>query len=220
MSLPEGWISKVSSSTGEYVRKFSRLSLNYWILGKTYYVNTETQESQWEFPQHPAAANTTKVRCLHLLVKHSGSRRPSSWKESNITRTKDEALEIINSRFLSGVLNLPMYYAFLNSQLPISSVQLLKARGLCCYRVSFPLVYRSLRLWHSKTLYRYQIIPCYLPRYVTVFLIYITDTEPNGVWFSALILDSCFSKFAVNEIFFSAYASQLGFRFIYRVAES
>ncbi|KAA0199760.1 Peptidyl-prolyl cis-trans isomerase [Fasciolopsis buskii] len=79
MSLPEGWISKVSSSTG-----------------KTYYVNTETQESQWEFPQHPAAANTTKVRCLHLLVKHSGSRRPSSWKESNITRTKDEALEIIN----------------------------------------------------------------------------------------------------------------------------
>ncbi|VDP66858.1 unnamed protein product [Echinostoma caproni] len=78
MSLPEGWISKVSSSTG-----------------KTYYVNTITQESQWDLPQHPASSSSGKVRCLHLLVKHSGSRRPSSWKEANITRSKEEALEII-----------------------------------------------------------------------------------------------------------------------------
>ena len=28
-------------------------------------------------------------------MKHEGSRRPSSWKEENITRTKGEALEML-----------------------------------------------------------------------------------------------------------------------------
>ncbi|XP_036804365.1 peptidyl-prolyl cis-trans isomerase NIMA-interacting 1-like isoform X2 [Oncorhynchus mykiss] len=36
-----------------------------------------------------------KVRCSHLLVKHSQSRRPSSWREENITRSKEEALDLI-----------------------------------------------------------------------------------------------------------------------------
>merc|ERR1712230_44357 len=31
----------------------------------------------------------------HLLVKHNGSRRPSSWKEQNITRSKEEAMKIL-----------------------------------------------------------------------------------------------------------------------------
>jgi peptidyl-prolyl cis-trans isomerase NIMA-interacting 1 len=35
------------------------------------------------------------VRCRHLLVKHCDSRRPSSWKEANITRTKAEAVQIV-----------------------------------------------------------------------------------------------------------------------------
>uniref|UniRef100_A0A4W5PCP8 Peptidyl-prolyl cis-trans isomerase n=1 Tax=Hucho hucho TaxID=62062 RepID=A0A4W5PCP8_9TELE len=38
-----------------------------------------------------------KVRCSHLLVKHSQSRRPSSWREENITRSKEEALDLIQS---------------------------------------------------------------------------------------------------------------------------
>jgi len=36
-----------------------------------------------------------KVSCRHILVKHKDSRRPHSWKSENITRTKEEALEII-----------------------------------------------------------------------------------------------------------------------------
>lgn len=32
-----------------------------------------------------------RVQAAHILVKHRDSRRPSSWKENNITRTKDEA---------------------------------------------------------------------------------------------------------------------------------
>ncbi|CAO1630006.1 unnamed protein product [Parajaminaea phylloscopi] len=41
------------------------------------------------------AAPPGKVRASHLLVKHAGSRRPSSWKENNITRSPQEAEEII-----------------------------------------------------------------------------------------------------------------------------
>jgi len=36
-----------------------------------------------------------KVSCRHILVKHKDSRRPHSWKSENITRTKEEAHEII-----------------------------------------------------------------------------------------------------------------------------
>lgn len=36
-----------------------------------------------------------KIRCSHLLVKHRDSRRPSSWRQAEITRTKEEAIEIL-----------------------------------------------------------------------------------------------------------------------------
>jgi len=36
-----------------------------------------------------------KVRCRHVLVKHKDSRRPSSWKENKITRTKEDAVKMI-----------------------------------------------------------------------------------------------------------------------------
>lgn len=36
-----------------------------------------------------------QVRCRHILIKHAGSRRPSSWKSEKITRSKEEALETL-----------------------------------------------------------------------------------------------------------------------------
>ncbi|XP_063687654.1 uncharacterized protein LOC134820923 [Bolinopsis microptera] len=75
--LPEGWVKKMSKTHG-----------------KEYYYNMETQESTWEHPE--PAPRADKVRASHLLVKHKDSRRPSSWKEDNITRTKEEALEILD----------------------------------------------------------------------------------------------------------------------------
>ena len=44
------------------------------------------------------------VRCRHLLVKHSGSRRPSSWKTERITRSKEEALAQL-ARFRESIIN-------------------------------------------------------------------------------------------------------------------
>ncbi|KAI0094473.1 rotamase-domain-containing protein [Irpex rosettiformis] len=78
--------------------------------GVPYFYNTETSESTWDRPAGlteeqakslPGAHLLTggpgegKVRASHLLVKHRDSRRPSSWREENITRSKEEAIDIL-----------------------------------------------------------------------------------------------------------------------------
>lgn len=76
-----------------------------------YYYNLETKQSQWEAPssesiiQNPGVAHDEEeedddgevIRACHILVKHKESRRPSSWKEERITRTKEEAGVMIKS---------------------------------------------------------------------------------------------------------------------------
>lgn len=87
---------------------------------RPYFYNDSTKESLWEAPASldpdsipqlkgydllsysgsgsAAAAPppiNNKVRASHLLVKHSGSRRAASWKSERITRSKEEALEIL-----------------------------------------------------------------------------------------------------------------------------
>lgn len=81
-----------------------------------YYFNATEKNSRWEPPSgtdveklkvymakyHSGAFNPPtggsqpgKIRAAHLLVKHAESRRPSSWREASITRSKEEAREII-----------------------------------------------------------------------------------------------------------------------------
>ncbi|RYP10702.1 hypothetical protein DL764_000492 [Monosporascus ibericus] len=48
-------------------------------------------------PQQQQGPPEGKIRAAHLLVKHRESRRPASWRESEITRTKDEAATIIRA---------------------------------------------------------------------------------------------------------------------------
>ncbi|KAL5281619.1 PIN1 family protein [Megaselia abdita] len=80
--LPEGWEKRTSRSTG-----------------LSYYLNIFTKESQWETPKQAATKvglqGPDQVQCSHLLVKHNKSRRPSSWREENIVRSKEEAREIL-----------------------------------------------------------------------------------------------------------------------------
>ena len=63
--------------------------------GIPYFFNEETKLSSWDPPaeltkeeisklpgaSYLSGSKPSKVRASHLLVKHSGSRRPSSWKE-------------------------------------------------------------------------------------------------------------------------------------------
>ncbi|KAJ3072225.1 Peptidyl-prolyl cis-trans isomerase NIMA-interacting protein 1 [Podochytrium sp. JEL0797] len=83
---------------------------------RPYYFNKVSNESVWDKPEGfsgPAAKPPqveNKVRASHLLVKHSGSRRPSSWREQNITRSQDEATAIIQgyrAQIVSGETDLP-----------------------------------------------------------------------------------------------------------------
>ncbi|XP_044732397.1 putative peptidyl-prolyl cis-trans isomerase dodo [Chrysoperla carnea] len=84
VQLPAGWEKRLSRSTGHH-----------------YYLNIYTKESQWDVPDKPAepvaSCGPEQVQCSHLLVKHKNSRRPSSWREENITRSKEEALELLKS---------------------------------------------------------------------------------------------------------------------------
>lgn len=54
------------------------------------------QQQQPQAQAQPAAPQQAgKIRAAHLLVKHRDSRRPASWREAEITRSKDEAREIL-----------------------------------------------------------------------------------------------------------------------------
>ncbi|CAI5441163.1 unnamed protein product [Caenorhabditis angaria] len=80
--LPAGWEKRMSRTSDH-----------------AYYYNSATGRSQWERPEDSAfgkGSDLQKVRALHILVKHAGSRNPSSWRSDNITRSKDDAINIIN----------------------------------------------------------------------------------------------------------------------------
>ena len=97
-----------------------------------YYFNPSSKESRWEPPAgtdsealkvymgtYHSSANIRpdgagggqegKIRASHLLVKHRDSRRPSSWREAQITRSKEDAMSIIlahEQRIRSGATSL------------------------------------------------------------------------------------------------------------------
>ncbi|KIJ97905.1 hypothetical protein K443DRAFT_133686 [Laccaria amethystina LaAM-08-1] len=77
-----------------------------------YFFHNETKQSVWDAPAslseeeikglpgyeyliNNGNPHAGQVRASHLLIKHKDSRRPSSWKEQNITRTKEEAIAIL-----------------------------------------------------------------------------------------------------------------------------
>uniref|UniRef100_A0A915IN24 peptidylprolyl isomerase n=1 Tax=Romanomermis culicivorax TaxID=13658 RepID=A0A915IN24_ROMCU len=96
ISLPDGWEEHKSRSTGEI-----------------YYINIYTNKSQWTVPTEPAAPHnqdrnkpfkSDEIRVSHILCKHKDSKRPSSWREDKINRTKDEALDRIKV-FRNDIIN-------------------------------------------------------------------------------------------------------------------
>ena len=79
--LPSGWSAKESRSKP----------------GVLFYVNQYTGESQWDVPTAPAIGESATVTASHILRKHSGSRRPSSWRCENITQSKQDSIDQINA---------------------------------------------------------------------------------------------------------------------------
>ena len=78
--LPAGWKAKESKSHP----------------GTFFYINDYSGETQWEIPTKPAQPKAPEsVRCSHLLRKHRGSRRPSSWRCETITQSKEESIRQI-----------------------------------------------------------------------------------------------------------------------------
>ena len=76
-SLPKGWATRMSRSKNA-----------------PYYINEHTGESQWEKPTAEAPRPVVEqVQVLHLLVKHRDSRNPKSWRNPNITKSKNQAIE-------------------------------------------------------------------------------------------------------------------------------
>ncbi|OWB68832.1 RNA polymerase II core binding protein [[Candida] boidinii] len=114
-------ITNSSSSIPSGVSQYSGLPSNWTIkLSKThdqeYFFNKSTNESSWYPPEgtnkeiladyvSKGLFNPTQVRVRHLLIKHRDSRRPSSWKTKEITRSKEEAIDTLKdweSKILNG----------------------------------------------------------------------------------------------------------------------
>jgi len=80
-------------------------SLKYLSVGKEYYIDPVTKESQWEHPNTTAGKSSSarrgdQVQALHILVKHTGSRNPKNYKGETITRSKEEARKKLDGLLL------------------------------------------------------------------------------------------------------------------------
>ena len=75
-SMLEDWSEKFSTSKN-----------------RVFYVNKRTGETTWEKP----TCDDDGVTLWHILVKHTDSRNPTSWRQTDvITRSQKDALNIIN----------------------------------------------------------------------------------------------------------------------------
>ena len=108
--LPPGWSQRLSKSHH----------------GRAYFVNNLTGETQWEVPKTAAEESSQpKVQCVHILKKHAGSRRPSSWGVREITQSKEEAIEQISTfrTKLVEILDKSGYEAMKKTFMEIASVE-------------------------------------------------------------------------------------------------
>lgn len=67
----------------------------FTVGGATFTLTGEPAATAKRGREADAAPGPATVRASHLLVKHAGSRRPSSWKEPVVTRSLSEAREMV-----------------------------------------------------------------------------------------------------------------------------
>jgi hypothetical protein len=93
--LREGDILRFGASTREYIVRlcYNKNSITDYKADANSMIKVEEQKEE----KGRTVENNESVSCYHLLVKHENSRRPSSWRNKEITITKEEALENIET---------------------------------------------------------------------------------------------------------------------------
>ncbi|DBA01172.1 TPA: hypothetical protein N0F65_002307 [Lagenidium giganteum] len=90
--LPKGWKEVESKSRpGKVYFLHLKSGEKTWKLSHVHAKEREFRHKAKESGGHRKDKSTEAVQlaqALHILVKHSGSRRPSSWRQENITRSK------------------------------------------------------------------------------------------------------------------------------------
>lgn len=102
--LRDGYTVKFGASTREYIVKLDldaddedglKIKSNPKKRKLDKSQETLNGESAAKKAKSTGTSNGDKISCRHLLVKHKDSRRPKSWKSEEITRSKEEAMEMI-----------------------------------------------------------------------------------------------------------------------------
>jgi peptidyl-prolyl cis-trans isomerase NIMA-interacting 1 len=99
---------KIPANKPIQVRSGSRISIG----PRTYILHCEPEATgapggyaPTSAPSPAAPSPPTQIRASHLLVKHRDVRNPKSWKEAEVTRSKEEALamiEVFQQQLING----------------------------------------------------------------------------------------------------------------------
>lgn len=93
--LKEKDVIQFGASTRKYIVS---LSYDKTVIENKYVFSTKKEINEKKKSKKNETLNDQEsIGCLHILIKHSESRRPSSWREEKIIRNKDEAIEIIKN---------------------------------------------------------------------------------------------------------------------------
>lgn len=132
-----------------------------------------------------------KIRCSHLLVKHQESRRPSSWRQAEITRSKDEAIQTLlghEQRIKSGEASLGDIAV---SESDCSSARKKGDLYVMLNRSSYParrliLPGASLGAMKCKRSLKKQRLPCSRARSAALSTLHRASTSLNGMFLECI----------------------------------
>lgn len=89
--LREGDVIRFGASSREYIVRLSLEKSSRSERGTKRAADSVSDKRKKKKRKKEKDVEGDSVGCSHILVKHEASRRPSSWRQENITRTKQEA---------------------------------------------------------------------------------------------------------------------------------
>ncbi|CAK4075387.1 unnamed protein product [Aphanomyces euteiches] len=90
--LPSGWMRIDSKSRpGECYYLNKKTGEKTWKLSEVAAKESSNKRKRSDEPNESNKKSSSQVQVLHILVKHVESKRPSSWRQEVITRSKEVA---------------------------------------------------------------------------------------------------------------------------------